>query len=283
MKHKPVLVYQMGKVGSRTTYFSIKDYCLALDVHNFDNKSRDPLPIIDQLKVKEEFKLHVKKQNELYLKVKQALKNKERGWKVITLICERIGRNISAFFENIAVPAHSCFVGDAEYVKNIPIHELINIYFERASIPYNRRNKYLDHGWVNDDYIDSWFDNNLKKWFHIDVYAEDFDKSNGWKIYKNKLAEILLIRLENLNRTGIKAICNFLNIRDKNFVLKNKNVGREKWYADIYEEFKQKIVFREDYLDKVYGSKFMKHFYSDDEINNFRQIWLRSKVQKNVA
>lgn len=278
MKHKPVLVYQMGKVGSRTIYFSINDYCLALHVHNFDNKSRDPLPIIDQLKVKEEFKLYVKKQNELYLRVKQALKNKEKGWKVITLTRERVGRNIAAFFGDIDRPAHSCFVGDAEKVRNIPIYELINIYFKRASIPYNQRSRYLDHYWINDDYIDSWFDNNLKRWFGIDVYAEDFDKSKGWKIYKNKLAEILLIRLEDLNRTGVEAICNFLNIYDKNFVLKNKNIGRKKWYADIYEKFKQKIIFTKDYLDKVYGSKFMRRFYTDDEINNFRKRWFKTKL-----
>ena len=51
------------------------------------------------------------------------------------------------------------------------------------------------------------------------------------------------------------------------------NVGSAKVYAPLYKEFKNSIVLPESYVDRMYTSKYMRHFYSEEEIARFREKW----------
>ncbi|RKX25560.1 MAG: hypothetical protein DRP47_09605, partial [Candidatus Zixiibacteriota bacterium] len=68
----------------------------------------------------------------------------------------------------------------------------------------------------------------------------------------------------------------FLNI--DNLTVVGQNVGSQKDYADIYRMFKDTICFPESLLDTMYSSKFVQHFYSEAEINQFRAKWSRKPV-----
>ena len=117
------------------------------------------------------------------------------------------------------------------------------------------------------------FDQELKKIFGIDVFANEFLKSKGYEIYENEKAHVLLIRLEDLNACIKKAFKDFLNIDD--FTLDNTNIGAEKVYAPIYKKFKETVVMPHSYLDKFYNSTYVRHFYDEAEIQKFRDKWDR--------
>ena len=117
------------------------------------------------------------------------------------------------------------------------------------------------------------FDRELKSVFGVDVFASEFPKSEGFKIYKSEKADALVIRLENLNHCFKEAFKKFLNIN--NFTLENTNIGKAKVYASIYKKFKETIHLPDNYLDKFYNSKYMRHFYTEMEIEGFREKWYR--------
>ena len=117
------------------------------------------------------------------------------------------------------------------------------------------------------------FDQELKAVLGIDVYASEFPKSKGYKIYKEKRSDVLVIRLENLHECAEKAFIEFLNV--DRFKMINENVGSEKNYGHIYGMFKDSVVLPDSYIEKMYSSKYMKHFYSEEEIKKFRKKYTK--------
>jgi hypothetical protein len=65
----------------------------------------------------------------------------------------------------------------------------------------------------------------------------------------------------------------FLDI--ENFSLINANISEEKNYQTAYREFKDAIHLPCSYLDTVYESRHVKHFYTDEEISGFKARWRR--------
>jgi len=196
---------------------------------------------------------------------KQGLINGHK-WKIVTLVRDPIARNLSDFFEHIeVVPSpskHERIFRSIQYDYEVVIEgdkpdKLIEIFFEK-----------YDH-----DGPLRYFDGEFKEVLGIDLFASDFPQEKGYKIYPDKDFDVLLIRLENLNECITEAFAAFLDI--DNLTLVNKNVGSQKEYADVYRQFKRSISLPESYLDRIYESKFSRHFYSDAEIAQFRAQWSR--------
>ena len=59
-----------------------------------------------------------------------------------------------------------------------------------------------------------------------------------------------------------------------NFALVESNTADDKSYADLYAAFRRELTLPEPYLDRVYGSRFARHFYTPDELAAFRRKWL---------
>ncbi|MDJ0844898.1 putative capsular polysaccharide synthesis family protein [Crocosphaera sp.] len=86
------------------------------------------------------------------------------------------------------------------------------------------------------------------------------------------LVELLLIRTEDINSKMEEAIKEFMNIEE--FKLSNANVANNKKYANKYKRFQQSIKLPESYIEEMYDSKYTRHFYSEEEIENFKAKWL---------
>ena len=268
----PLLIYQMGKVGSRTIRESLK-------VLNVDRQVFH-VHFLAQERVRELEKGHqkyfgTKKQHLLnrvwqcqYLR-KQIAKDMNGGkWKIVTLTRDPISRNISTFFQQLEVERLAddhCYRVQSDYydfeiVLNIEyMDELVQLFFER---PYHDRPL-------------MYFDQEIKSVLGIDVYSSEFPISKGYKVYKGEHADVLLIRLENLNSCARDAFKEFLGIEE--FSLTNTNIGSEKVYAPIYKRIKGSIILPDSYMDKMYTSKYARHFYSEEEIARFRARWMTSR------
>jgi hypothetical protein len=51
------------------------------------------------------------------------------------------------------------------------------------------------------------------------------------------------------------------------------NTGDSKEYAQLYKQFLKFIKLGDDYLDRMYNSKYAQHFYETSEIEAFQQKW----------
>lgn len=222
-----VFVYQMGKVASTSVYNSIKSQYKGpvFHAHSFDEKN----------------------QQESIQLLYNAYKIEKFRIKIISLVREPIGRNLSAFFENFKRDVGIEF-RDSRYTPN----ELQEIFLKN----------------YNHDIPLNWFDHNIKKNFDIDIYDYPFPESN-YILIKNRNVELLLMKYNLNNEVKTKVISDFLGVKD--FSIKDKNVGSTKEYADMYKKL-QNIPFPEWYIDKMANSKYAQHFFVK-EIHQIRTLW----------
>jgi hypothetical protein len=206
-----------------------------------------------------------------YVVSKLAAHRQERV-QAITLIRDPLARNLSDFFQHIHVEPLPDAAGvqrwqlvSSFYDFEITVSEddvgaLIELYFEKE--------------WH--DFPALWIDRELEGVLGIDVYATPFPWEQGYAIYRGRpaaggQADLLLIRLRDLNRCASQALPEFLGLDA--FTLVNANVAEEKAYVDVYRAFKAQISFPQDFLDRTYSSGFVKHFYSEAERREMLSKW----------
>jgi len=181
-------------------------------------------------------------------------KNPAFRWNVISLVRDPVARNVGTFFDNLPMilPDWRQYYHSSEF----NMRDLQNIFFKTEPI----HNTSLD-----------WFDRQLKPVFDVDVFATPFPEGIGYHIYHSPRADLLLLRLEDLDRVAADAMQTFLGLNG--FKIHNANVGEEKDYAEIYRDFKQAGLPAE-YVDRIYQSKIATHFYAPAELNAFRRKWV---------
>jgi hypothetical protein len=267
----PLIIFQMGKVGSKSVKRTLE--ALYLDMPIYHSHLLTKTRIAETEKKRKKF---FRTSRESYLKrpwLNQFLRTQidkglvDKKWKLITLTRDPVARNLSTFFENLEVRSlndNDEFVIESNYYDIHALKVTSNDVQVLTELFYDR---------VKHDSPLEFFDRELKGVFGVDVYVSEFPKSKGYKIYNDKIADVLLIRLEDLDRCAPEAFKEFLDI--DNFILKHENIGSNKNYSEIYARFKREIHLSEAYLDKFYNSKYMRHFYTEEEINTLREKWFR--------
>ena len=264
-KSTPLIVYQMGKVGSTTVTDSLRNNP-NLSHPIFHVHSLNPENILKDKKIYygEEYpsyfaKSYLPKTKHLFTseflqkKIETGYLNSSNRWKIITLVRDPIARNVSGFFSGMSVryPDYYKQVGD----NKIEVEKVLELFL--ANYPQ--------------DTPFTWFDSELKLVFGVDVFSEEFPKSKGYKIYHKDLVDVLVLKLEDIDRIFEEAIKDFLNIDRITFV--HSNEAKRKSYYLYYRSFIKEINFSKSYLDKMYNNQYSQHFYTEEEISNFRKKW----------
>lgn len=120
-----------------------------------------------------------------------------------------------------------------------------------------------------------WFNRELRTVFDIGVFAAPFPVETGHAVYSKGNVEALVIRLEDLSEKGPEAISNFLGL-DEQLVLKQRNVRAQSVASEAYQRVKEEVSLSLPLCKKIYSSKFVKHFYSEDMTNKFTLHWTKS-------
>ncbi len=119
-----------------------------------------------------------------------------------------------------------------------------------------------------------WFDEQMKKYFQIDVFQYPFDQEKGYSIIKKENIELLLMKLEKLNELE-EVIGEFLSM--KGFRLYNTNIGLKKAYRFAIQEYKETVNISQEQLEDVYiRNARMQHFYTEKERHELYLKWLRN-------
>lgn len=245
-KNTLFISYQMGKVSSSSITFSLKN---CIQIHTWSGE--EPIKyfssrytgtllgrILQTLSWKIRF-IILKKKYEHALKKKNKIK-------MFVGIREPVSRNISGYFQTLNKKS-----------------------LATKSFNFHKRKFFAHTPHLTPIY---WMENELYENFNINILNYKFDRKKGYRIIKikNKKLEIFLYKHEKINQLE-KSIANFLN--DKNFKLKRINIGSQKWYSKIYNNFLKSILFEKEYLDLMYNNKFIKHFYTKNEIKYFINKW----------
>lgn len=262
----PIIVFQMGKVGSMTVVKSLRKwfhenrlFTPIHHVHLLANLDEERKIILKERKDPSEGLEHLLTASSIRKIIEERI---DREWNIISLTRDPVARNISFFFQTIKdyIPEWEDLVNG----ENIDLDELQEIFLSIKSI----------HA-----FPETWFDKQLKEVTGFDIYSEPFPASLGYKIYKpTKRFNILVMRVEDMNKILRKAMSEFVGIENADMV--NDNVSGEKLYHELYTKFK-KLPLPRNYIDQIYSSKYVKHFYTADEIDRFRNKWLEPNFAKN--
>jgi len=256
-----LFIYQMGSVGSRTILNSLRASGFNGLIYHNHFLTEDGLNSLQELekeaygdwsKYPANIKRHILQSRFVMRQIREGYLT-GRKLKVITLVREPVARNISRFFQD-----YKFRLRDFRYEhddKNVSLREIVKYFFEH--FPHEAT--------LN------WFDRELNSVLGVDVFASQFPRSKAYKIYKGKLADVLLLKTECLDECSQNAFKEFLNI--EKFNLSSINKASEKEYSNLYREFKDSIVFPDNYMDRMYNSKYSQHFYSQVEINTFKAKW----------
>jgi hypothetical protein len=115
-----------------------------------------------------------------------------------------------------------------------------------------------------------WFDHHIKPILGVDVMKKSFHKTRGWEAYGN----LLVIKTERLSDALADALTEFCG--PANYTVEHRAIGVEKFgpvLGEQYERFLETATFSEDFLSRLYDTKFMKKFYLKSEIESFYARW----------
>lgn len=123
-----------------------------------------------------------------------------------------------------------------------------------------------------------WLDTELKRMLGIDVYQYPFPVKQGYTAIRQGSIDLLVLRCEETDAVKERAIAQFVGLDD--FAMVRSDVTARKGVADHYARFRQQIRFPREYLDRMYGSKYARHFYGEDQLKRFRQRWRGDAAEK---
>ncbi len=270
----PIIVYQMGKVGSSTVQKSLAGVIKAPVFHAHYLFEEDYIDVFNKhytkipLSLSQKHRLIARKMARARYLEKLIYTSDDKKWKIITLVRDPIGRNISDIFQLIYGERADILTNEDNQKLEEKLVQLLEIFQKRQTYYY--------------EYLSMWFDRELKKVFGVDVFLSEFPKEKGYHIYTGEKADVLLIRLESLNTCYNKAFHEFLGL--ENISLFKTNRSQDKGYDILYKLFQKSVNFPPGFLEKMYSLKYVRHFYTEREINNFTAKWSRHKnKEENIS
>lgn len=209
----------------------------------------------DKINVKREFVHHSPEALNI-----EELNVKNKPIKIITAVREPIGREISALFQRISfMTISSIHSYDKElFVDGGDIQKSFEELTENNIGSYSQVPSFLER-----------FSENI-----LDVMSEPFDKEKGCTIIKKGNVEVFVYTLEKMNDI-IPEMSEFVGVHFDEWVM--GNVGADKWIAKSYKQAQEELVFSQEFFDSMYNEPYVKHFYTDEQIEKFKSRW-----QKNV-
>lgn len=249
---QPILIYQVGKVGSTSISAAIKDSIRDVvpvyQVHN----------IVHAAELKERDVKSGSFSSQKHFNLGQSLleaisAQPSLSFKVITGIREPITRWVSEIFQNI----------DTRYnfLKNPDgsINEDEVVRFIKASIRNEPQSR--------------WFEEEIGSLFGVSVRDIHLDKEKCCCVLKKNNNSFFFYKQEGLSSSTGDILAEFLELDslsiEKLNVTENKPV-----FSSAYTKILHNLSFPRADLDSIYSLPLYKSFYSDEEIEGFYKRWL---------
>lgn len=242
----PILLYQMAKVGSTSVCRSLEEAGHhPLHVHCLTAKNQRAMALRYQ---------HIKlKPTHYYVQrlVRPYLTWTPHRIQVISLVRDPIARYLGGLFQ---WPICRDIVADDVATMRGKIADRLS------------QSEVLRNGF-------SWFDQELKQTLGVDVFAEPFDRKNGYRMYRSPRADVLVLKLERLSELLPTIVSDFIGTPLRSV---QANVGRQKRNGVRYAEMKQTLQLPASVCEAIYDHEQIRHFYAEAEIEAFTERWAES-------
>jgi hypothetical protein len=258
-----ILIYQMGKSGSSTIEKSVKRSRINLPVFKIHGLRRKLIKA-DEDRFKKLYRRDpdTSAKNARTIWDSQSVRRRavsdrdNHTWKIITAVRDPVARNVAAFFQTMH-SEHGIEIGTLKGQENDDLQKkLTHLFFQKVT-------------WH--DYPLEWFDKELKQFFGIDVYGQRFPKEKGYQMLRSGNIEVLVIKLEKFDLCGQKALREFFDT--SNFNIQVTNIGAKKYYGCDYQKFLNSLFVPQEYIEKMYNSKLVRQFYTQNEIYGLQRNW----------
>jgi Putative capsular polysaccharide synthesis protein len=264
-RQMPIIVYQMGKVGSSTVVSTLEKLGLPNPVLHVHTLVADRMNAAEKLQ-----RSSTRPALDSHLIVSSILLSKlSRGrfpCKIITLTREPIARTISFAFEDWKRRAPGALAEDGTLDAAAMT--------EVADTLLRNRGGHADPG--------KWFDRELKQVFDLDVFSIPYDEERGYSIIRNPDVSLLILRMEDMNRSLPGALADFLGIDANSVVMSRANESEGKWYSDSANAVKREFRLPDEILNEITTSRFIRHFYPND-IERLRDRWGQLAVTASAS
>ena len=257
----PIVVFQVGKVGSITIQKALQDLQLGVPIYhchclaNFEwvlERARTHLPNFSEAPLKGGAKTSL----ETWKEIRDKFDASDKRWHFISAVREPVTRNVSAFFQGIQerIPDFAVRVA-----QGITIQEVEQVFLDDV---------------IANQAPHIWFEKQFEPVVGVDVYQGPYPFKEGFQIFETERARALLLRLEDFEWALENAMNSFLGIPD--FKISDKrNTSEEKAYGDFIKRFLREIRLPDWYLKSQYESQYARHFYTDEEREELMAKWRR--------
>jgi hypothetical protein len=255
-----VIVHQIGRAGSMTIVNTIRGAELNEPV--FHTHALNPIKVERRMRRFQSWPIYKTPLNvRVAKKISDYISHNglgDRQWHLVTVFRDPIGRNLSVFFLSIEDFIHDFF---RRYHRgDLSKDEILDVFVNRFAHQQPL----------------SWFDEEIRDVFEIDVYEYPFPMGEGFQIIRQGKVNLLLIKLESLDECYQIAFDRFFGRSIKG--LRNTHITDKDPSYSMYSDFIKTATFPEAFLDEMYDSRFVRHFYSDAEIARFRKRWGNGKL-----
>ena len=277
LRRNPIIVHQMGKVGSQSVLRS-----LAAEPRISERRSVIHTHFLTRNQLEREKRLLATSRaayqgtplpeiwwNPPFIWDGQIVgasvtRQLDRRWDVITLVRDPVARNVSLFFEKLEVPiGYDWFERRQRLSDDELIADLTPLFDQHVLQPGGLARLDVDPT--------RWFDLEMAPVFGIDIFASPFSPERGWQIYEGERARLLLIRTGDLDRVGPQALEKFLGV--PGIKLASGNVADRREHASVYGLFRERLRLSSDQLEAVYGSRLVTHLFTPQEIEAMQSRW----------
>jgi hypothetical protein len=241
----PVLVYQMGKVGSSTVHHTLQEAGTAsIHVHHIaeDNWKR---------------RTRMYKENDTTIPahfhkgrlLRHWINWTDRQMRVVSLVRDPIARHVSEAFE-------------FSHLRGLPTGKPSNAL------------RVLQNELVSDgalEYTYTWFDQEFLPMFGVDIFDHSFNREEGFARITQKNVDILILTLEKLSDCASTTLSEFVS---QSLEIKRERVRS----GSVYTYVKNNLTLPESTVRRLYDHPWMRHFYTRNDIEQFIERWSLSEV-----
>lgn len=245
-----VLILTHGKVGSTTIYKAVRKLP---GYQSFQNHfiSEEGVAEARQQQREGYTPVHLLQGEAIR---RELLAQPDRPVKLITLMRDPVARAVSNLFQHPAV-----FNASGE-IRDLPMESIITTAVEQVlfSLAYTER----------------WFDRELSTLLGHDFFSRGFDRENGFQLLREGRFELLAGKLESLSSDGASCLGRFFDL-GCDLPIPISHARSATGDAAVYAQLKRNLKLPAALLDEVYSSRVCRHFYTPEELEGFRKLWIQ--------
>lgn len=205
-----------------------------------------------------EFNSLIKKQRAVYLDKGTSMPSSQRP-RILTSVREPIDWYLSCFFW---VRRNS---------EDWHIDNLSKIYDELYQEMVGGE---LYWGVVWYEYPGDWIEKELEGFFKLKILSSDFDKKKGWDSYQSEFAKAVVVRQESFKTAlddALFALTGQEKHKEDESISANLASSRKGW--ECYNALRESLKLNEEFLNQIYSTKWVRTFYTNAELEAFKQKW----------